>query len=163
MQSDRGKTLYLHLTNISSQIIRTELYTQLLLALAVDGYRPRLTWIQQENQNRPVTTFTTKSIEDVIKVITTAQVKLDAYRMLNAVSVPWVYRKPILLTHYCSNWDRAVLPERLQRPAPTTTRENDVAEAGPSTRPDPGQEEQHQHHHQTSQDEKTKKKKRKWR
>jgi len=132
MRTDGGRTLHLQLTNISSQIIRKELYTRVLLALAVDGYGPSLTWIQQENQDRPTWTFVTKTIEDVMKVITTAQAKLDAHRAQEAVPVPWTTRAEIWVTHECTNRDQAVLPRRRREQQQQCLPSRDD-EPGPST------------------------------
>jgi hypothetical protein len=113
MESEKGKYLYLQLTNISSQIIRRELFNHVLAMLEAETYRPTTTWIQQEHQNNPYSIFRTQTTEEVLTVITQAQVKLEAYKIWEDVQAPWTYRQRIRLTHLCHNRSQAVLLARM--------------------------------------------------
>jgi hypothetical protein len=115
LESEGGQHLYIHLTNISSQIIRQHLSTDLLMALAVDNYRPQKTWIQHASQNNPCTSFMTETIDEVLTVVLTAQLKTLAYRTLGNSPPPWTQPMTIILTHECLHRNEAVLPERLHR------------------------------------------------
>jgi hypothetical protein len=101
LESEGGWTLFLHLTNISSQIIRKELFSHALMLLETDHYTPRMTWIQTPNEEAQHTTYTTSNTEEVLKVnteevlkvISTAQNKLDAYMTMYRIAAPWKYRE----------------------------------------------------------------------
>jgi hypothetical protein len=115
LEAENGRTLFLHLTNISFQIIRKELFNHTLMVLEREDYTPQMTWVQMTNQETQHTTYTTHTIDDVMKVISTAQNKLETYRTIYQVPTPWTYRQRILLTHLYHNRAEAVLRERLEQ------------------------------------------------
>jgi hypothetical protein len=93
LTSDKGHTIYIHLTNISSHIMRKEIFIHTLLALQTHPYSPTLTWIQLMNSDSQYRTYDTDTIDYVIKVISEAQTKTETLRTIMRTQPPWIYRQ----------------------------------------------------------------------
>jgi len=125
LHSPSANCLFLYLTNISSQHIRRTLTDQVLEILERDHLRPTTTWIQICNVTYPTIAFRTRTTEEVLTAITTAQTKLGMIRIPdNKTVLPWTTEGiEILMHHPCSHRDERALPERMNPQTATPTHE----------------------------------------
>jgi hypothetical protein len=111
---NNGKTLYVSLTNISSQTIRKEIFKYTFRALEND-YNCKTLWIQMGADDQPHLAYTTEREDILLKCIGLAREKILEHKIMTPTNPPWTYRAQILLTHLAQNRSQAILPERLQQ------------------------------------------------
>jgi hypothetical protein len=90
-----------------------------------DHLRPTSTWIQICNDSHPTIAFRTRTAEEVLTAITTAQMKLGMIRIPeNETVLPWTIPDiEILMNHPCSHRDKRALPEWMNPQMATPTEE----------------------------------------
>jgi hypothetical protein len=115
LHSPSGNCLFLYLSNISSQHIRRNLFERILRTLKQNHLRPTTTWMQICNTTYPTIAFQTRTAEEVLTAITTAQTKLGMIRIPDHQTVlPWTIPDiEILMHHPCGHREERALPERM--------------------------------------------------
>jgi hypothetical protein len=88
LHSSSARCLFLYLTNISSQHIRRSLVEEVLAIMARDHLRPTTTWIQICNETYPTIPFRSRTAEEVLTAIKTAQTKLGMIRIPENETIP---------------------------------------------------------------------------
>lgn len=114
-EPDRN-TIYIYLTNISSQIMRRTLFEGLLEKLQ-NKYKPELTIVQMNTSDNKYRTYDTKTMQNVIDATTKRESETgELLWMGTAPQPPWKWRAPILLSHVATGRDEALMPQRATKP-----------------------------------------------
>nr|QKE54968.1 MAG: hypothetical protein [Parvoviridae sp.] len=114
-----GHSIFVSLTNISSQKIRKDLLNGILGVLETN-YVPLKTWITMGWENGLQTSYETTTLDEVIRIITQSQQNItDAKR---DYSPPWKRQVYIQLSHRAPLTEHPAVPQRgenLARPGPS--------------------------------------------
>nr|AVM80380.1 non-structural protein 2 [Ambidensovirus sp.] len=124
LEHDNERSIYLSLTNISSQIIRRKLFEGIMTILDMN-YSPMKMWIIMGNADQTPKAYQTQNQEEVIKVLLTAQAKITEMELTGSSIPPWVSPVVVLLHHEAQNRDEAVKPERENVRARNTNQERE--------------------------------------
>ena len=108
------KTIILYLTNISSQAVRRDLMTEIMIIMK--DYKPEITWIQMNTENERVRTYSTTTREDVIEVLLQRADTTQQMLWTNPPQPPWKTqaRNIILIQHTATNQAQEAVPERMK-------------------------------------------------
>ena len=113
LATDRRKTLYVVLTNISSQILKKSIYNGIYLVLQ-ENYKSQYTWIQAKTQDEPPAVFDTSTVESILEVISKAQTQTAEYLALSRPAPPWTYKMEVIFSKLAIGRGNAALPERME-------------------------------------------------
>ena len=113
LATDRRKTLYVVLTNISSQVLKRSIYNGIYLVLQ-ENFKSQYTWIQAKTQNETPAVFDTPTLESILEVICKAQTQTAEYLALSKPAPPWTYKMEVIFSKLAIGRGNAALPERME-------------------------------------------------
>ena len=121
-QKRNGKHLILYLSNISSQVIRRDIFLETLRIL--NQYKPGTLWILTGTYQEPVRAYTTPTTDEVIQTLLQRADTIQHLQWQYPPPAPWnrPHRSSILIDHTAQKEQkpakpiRARTPEQIQNP-----------------------------------------------